>query len=325
MINVGLIGAGIIGNRLKNRFQEEEDVNISWICDLNLQKAKKLAENTNAKITVDYHEVLNDQEIEIVYIGVPPKWHKEITLKALGNQKHVICEKPISLTNQDATDMIQAANSSNKLTCINLPFRWTPAVLKFKEKLAEGFVGEIRRIILRFRFPMWPRSWQITDWLSKKEQGGALREVGTHFFFAMKEFEPWIGHVTRVWAKVEYEPDQGAEWNAIGMIEMSSGLTVSLDFLTKSAEKEENSITIVGDDGYLTLQQWYILQGAHSGSDLKIIDDSKEIEDMVDAFLKRVKGERSTQALVSFEDAAYAQQILQAIHESKGSWIKIDV
>ena len=150
--------------------------------------------------------ILDDQETDIVYIGVPPKWHKEITLKALDKQKHVICEKPISLTNQDAADMIVAANLSEKLTCINLPFRWTSAVIKLKEKLSESFVGEIKRIILRFRFPMWPRSWQITDWLSKKEQGGALREVGTHFFFAMKEFEAWIGHVTKVWAKVEYEP-----------------------------------------------------------------------------------------------------------------------
>lgn len=323
MNNIGIIGAGIIGNRLKNRFLEEEDVNISWICDLDLQKAKILAKNTNAKTTDDYHEVLNDPKTEIIYIGVPPKWHKEITLQALNRQKHVICEKPISLTNQDATDMIAAAASSNKLTCINLPFRWTPAVIKFKEKLAEGFVGDIRRIVLRFRFPMWPRSWQITDWLAKKEQGGALREVGTHFFFAMREFESWIGHVTKVWAKVEYEPDQGAEWNAIGMMEMSSGLTVSLDFLTKSTEKEENSITIVGDKGYLTLQQWHILLGAKSGSDLITIDDSEEVEDMVDAFLKRVRGDQSVQSLVSFKDAAYAQQILQALHDSNGSWIEL--
>ncbi|MCE7735947.1 MAG: Gfo/Idh/MocA family oxidoreductase [Candidatus Heimdallarchaeota archaeon] len=325
MIDIGIIGAGIISKRLKNRFLEEKGVNILWICDLDLEKAKLLAENTNAKITNDYHEVLNDQKTGIVYIGVPPKLHKEITLEALNKQKHVICEKPISLTNQSAAEMIDAANSSNKLTCINLPFRWTPAVIKFKEKLAEGYVGEIRRIILRFRFPMWPRSWQITDWLSKKEQGGALREVGTHFFFAMKEFEAWIGNVTKVWSKVEYETDLGAEWNAIGIMEMSSGLTVSLDFLTKSNEKEENSITIVGDKGYLTLQHWHVLQGSQSGSDLVTIDDSEEVEDMVAAFLKRVRGEQSLQPLVSFEDAAYAQQILQALHESKGSWIEIGI
>ncbi|MFV2015846.1 MAG: Gfo/Idh/MocA family protein, partial [Candidatus Heimdallarchaeota archaeon] len=163
-----------------------------------------------------------DQEINIVYVGVTPKWHKEITLSALNSKKHVICEKPISLTNHDANIMVEAARLSNTLTCINLPFRWTPAVMKFKEKLAEGYVGNIKRIALRFRFPMWPRSWQITDWLSKKEQGGALREVGTHFFFALKEFEPWIGHITKVWAKVVYEPELGAEWSAIGIMETSS-------------------------------------------------------------------------------------------------------
>ena len=49
MINIGIIGAGIIGNQMKNRFLKEGDVNISWICDIELQKAKKLAENTSAK------------------------------------------------------------------------------------------------------------------------------------------------------------------------------------------------------------------------------------------------------------------------------------
>ncbi|MFV2015845.1 MAG: hypothetical protein ACC656_10475 [Candidatus Heimdallarchaeota archaeon] len=94
--------------------------------------------------------------------------------------------------------------------------------------------------------------------------------------------------------------------------------------MTKSAEKEENSVAIVGDKGYLTLQHWYILQGSQSGSDLEVIDESLEIEDMVSAFMKRVRGEESMQPLVSFEDAAYAQQILQAIHESDGSWIDLE-
>ena len=94
-------------------------------------------------------------------------------------------------------------------------------------------------------------------------------------------------------------------------------MTVSLDFLTKSAEKEENSITIVGDKGYLSLQHWYVLQGSQSGSNLEIIDDSEDQEDMVDAFLKRARGEKSMQSLVSFEDAAYAQKILQAFTRIK--------
>lgn len=324
MIKIGIIGAGVIGTRLRNRFLQEDDVEITWICDVDPVKAGALAEETNAKITSDYNDLVNDINLDLVYIGVPPKWHKEIALKVLNTNINVICEKPIAMNNLEAIEMVQAEKNSNKLTCINLPFRWTPAVIEFKKRLGSGFVGEIKKIVLKFRFPQWPRSWQQVDWLKYRDQGGGLREVGTHFFFALGELSKWIGEVRKIWAMTEYPSDDLAEWNVNGVIEFTSGLSASIDYLVGSTEEEENSITIVGDKGILTLQKWSILLGSQNGEKLHELKVGREDEeDMVSAFLKSVRGYEPDHPLVSFESAAKAQQILQAIHESNGEWITL--
>ncbi|OLS28533.1 MAG: hypothetical protein HeimC2_05900 [Candidatus Heimdallarchaeota archaeon LC_2] len=220
--------------------------------------------------------------------------------------------------------MVEAEKTSDKIICINLPFCWTPAVIEFKRQLELGYVGKIKKIILRFRFPQWPRSWQSTDWLKYKEQGGGLREVGTHFFFVLGEFSKWIGDVKQIWAKIDYGENDLAEWNADGIIKLTSGLTVSIDYLVGSAEEEENSITIIGDNGYLSLQKWSILLGSQNESELaELKTNGKNEEDMVSAFLKSLKGIVPNNPLVTFKDAANAQKILQAIHESNGEWIAL--
>jgi predicted dehydrogenase len=325
MIKVGIIGSGIIGTRLKNRFLKEENVEILYFCDTDIEKARLLSVNTNAKITAKYDDVINDPEVDLVYIGVPPKWHKEMAVEALKLDKHVICEKPIAYNTIEAKEMVEAEKHTSKLTCVNLPFRWTPAVNEFKKQLELGFVGTIKKIILRFRFPDWPRSWQQTEWLKYKDQGGGLREVGTHFFFALYEFSPWIGKVQRVWAVTEYGKNDLAEWNSNGLLEFTSGLTATLDYLTGSAEKEENSITVMGDKGYLTLQNWSILLGSQNGGELiELKNGWAGEEDMVAGVMKTLTSQKPENQLVSFEEATYAQMILQAIHESGGNWITLD-
>ena len=331
---IGIVGAGVIGRRLASRFANDKEVHIKWICDLALERASLLAEEFGGIATTDLNDILNDKEIDVMYVGVPPKWHPEITVSALAKGKHVICEKPIALTIAEADRMIDMANNSGLKTCINLPFRWTPAVIAMNEKLKASYVGEIKRILLKFRFPQWPREWQQVDWLAQAEQGGPLREVGTHFFFALYELKEHIGLPVKVQVETQFHPHGGCERYAKGIIELDSGLVVDIDLVTGGENEEENSITVLGEKGILTLQSWYRLLGKTGNSltldtiyplaKLEVLNEQGSgSEDLVGTFIKHLKGEASDRAMVSFEEARFAQNILESIFASKGKLISL--
>ncbi len=315
-MKVAIIGAGVIGNRLARVFTSAE-IEIKWICDVDKEKAEKLVVEYGGRATDKLDDVLVDGDVGIVYVGVPPKYHKDIVLRALESGKHVICEKPIALSAKDGEEMALAAEKSGKQTTINLPFRFTTGVKRMKELLSEGFVGDIRRLELRFRFPQWPRSWQNVEWLKTKEQGGALREVGTHYFFLLGELEEFIGKPTRLIAANEYTGEQGCERSSVGMIEFDSGLTCTLDLLTGTADEEENTLRITGDKQTLSFRRWYILED----KDGNVLCDTRESSEgqMVREFMRF----SPKNSLVTFEQATQAQRIMESIHNSGGNWVEI--
>lgn len=135
-----------------------------------------------------------------------------MAIAALDTGKHVICEKPLALSAADADAMAAAAKAAQGLSTVNLPFRQMSPVWAMQKAVARdgsGFVGASvlpcvrrrgsvtlldpnltascgdvntvqragtpRRVDIRFRFPLWPRAWQIAPWVGQKAQGGPLR------------------------------------------------------------------------------------------------------------------------------------------------------
>ncbi len=321
--NVAIIGAGIIGNRLAGVFDQFDDLKISWICDIDKVSADKLTEKFGGKVTHDYNQVMQDPLVDIVYVGVPPKFHKEIVISALEANKHVISEKPLALSIKDCEAMVNAKNMTNLITAVNLPFRYTPGVSDLIKRLKNGEIGEIIRIELRFRFPFWPRKWQPVDWLKYREQGGPLREVGTHYFFLLGELKELIGKVKRINAITRFESDEMAEHNSIAMIEFDTGILGTMDLITKNTESEENTITIYGEKGSLSLVQWYKLIGKFGDQDEQVLNETRISSElsMVQNFMKMINGDEVENPPVSFESAMNAQQILEALYNSNSSWI----
>ena len=322
-LNFAIIGAGVIGTRLASSFSKVPEITISYICDIDLDKANVLASKYSAKAVSNYEEILKDPSISVVYVGVPPSLHKKFTVEFLQAGKHVICEKPLALSVNDCNEMISAKNKSSLLTTVNLPFRYTVGVTKMKELLQEKYIGEIKKVELKFRFPIWPRAWQNVPWLSKKFQGGPLREVGTHFFFLLHEL---FGDVDKIFSLVQYPNEEDSETLATGLIKMKNGLVVTVDLLVGVPSKEENSFTIIGTKGTLSLIEWYKLLGSQTGDEPQILIDYSESSElhMTKEFVKNLLDKNYQTTLVSFEDATYTQKILETVLKSNESWITIE-
>jgi len=340
---VGIVGAGVVARRLAGHFATAciSSSPSSWrtsfvgVCDVNREAAQALADRHSARqrhqvaVYPDYQALCASDDVDLIYVAVPPSFHAEVTLCALACGKHVLCEKPLALTDEETRRMVDAAEASGKVCAVNLPFRYAHTMRRFRELLDGGYVGRPSRVQLTFRFPQWPRHWQRSAWVGESKEGGPLREVGTHFFFALLELFP-SDPPKRVQAHIKFPDDQGrCEESGWGLIQLESGLICVVDLLVGVASPEENSLTVLGNQGTLSLVDWSYLKGQtreQALSENKARMDVHATDEDVDCshavvldLLGTVSGTLES-TLVSFRTGQRANQILNALYASNGNW-----
>lgn len=285
-------------------------------------------------------------ESELVYIGTPPVTHAGLTQLALGARRHVLLEKPLAANADDADTIVAAAavaRENHGVVCgVNIGMRYNAAVREMRHQLKLGRIGEVIRGHLRMHYGQWPREWQVQPWCAGREQGGPLREVGTHFLFGLLEV---FGHdsVRRVRADVVY-PDGvdgvAAESAVDGELELSvpgraAPLVISVTVRTDGTEIHPNGkdlyeLELVGNaDTSLMLFDFTSLRVLKGGVPV----DSPLVRSAdygrkacVEALFREAAGEGDEDVgnrLVSSSEARRAQRIIDAFLSSGGEWVDL--
>ncbi|WP_254861636.1 Gfo/Idh/MocA family protein [Halovivax gelatinilyticus] len=335
MYQVGIVGCGVIGSRLATAFEAHERTEIRAVCDRVAERAESMAETYDCEAVTAVGDLVSIDTIDIVYVGVPPKHHAAVVRTALDAETHVICEKPIAETATVGRELTVLARESDRTTAINFPFRYTPGFVDMRERIAAGEIGTPKRVTLSFRFPRWPREWQDVDWLAGREQGGPLREVGSHFVFGTQEL---FGSISDVTADVRYtgpetyeesivgtflaggdagdafgadpEPVEGGTEGVVALDEPVHG---TIDLLCDCAGSEENAITVEGTEGSLSLRAWRRLVADPGEPDERVLtDDSGETTlALIDEFVTELDGGDGD--LVSFAAATRVQAVVDEL------------
>ena len=143
MYRVAILGAGIGQAHLDGCLACKEALQVAWICDHETSRARQLAAKTeNARVTADIEDVLNDKDVDIVTIGLPPHLHVPISVKALDAGKHVVCEKPIAGSLTQAEWLRDVMRSSGRLYVPVFQYRYGRSVRQFTEVQKTGFLGK---------------------------------------------------------------------------------------------------------------------------------------------------------------------------------------
>ena len=129
------------------------------------------------KVYSDYESLLADPNVDAVYIPLPNTLHKEWTIKAAKAKKHVLCEKPMALTEDDCLDMMAACRENGVALMEAFMYRFTLKTAKLKELIQSGAVGEVRHVHSSFRFVMRPGP---NIRLEASLGGGSLWDVGCY-------------------------------------------------------------------------------------------------------------------------------------------------
>ena len=294
-LQVAVVGCGGIANQkhfpaLTNQADKCE---ITAFCDIIEERARKAAEKygaEGAKVYTDYQELLKDESIDVVHVCTPNVAHCPITVAAFEAGKHVMCEKPMAATTEDAQKMMDAWKKSGKKFTIGYQNRFRTDAQALKRICEEGKLGDIyfakAHAVRRRAVPTWG---VFPD--KSKQGGGPLIDIGTHAL-----------DIT-LWCMDNYSPKTvtGSVFEKLGHLPEATEGNMFGPWDTKTYEVEDSAF------GYVKMENGAIavFEGKGGGSPA-----DKECKQWLETIIE------DKEPLVKPEQAFVVTQILDTIYKA---------
>jgi len=144
MVRIGVIGYGYWGPNLVRNFAEAADTQVIAVADMRsdrLQLAKRRYPGIEA--VLDYRDLLKNREIDAIAISTPVSTHFQLAMEALQAGKHVLVEKPMTASSDQAMRLIDEAARRNLVLMVDHTFVYTGAVRKIRELITTGAIGDV--------------------------------------------------------------------------------------------------------------------------------------------------------------------------------------
>ncbi|WP_113927278.1 Gfo/Idh/MocA family oxidoreductase [Bacillus sp. P14.5] len=194
----------------------------------NSGKAEETAnEYSIPKAYQSYEELLEDPDIQAVYIPLPNTMHKEWVMNAAEKGKHVLCEKPAALNVEDAEAMAEACRLNNVLFMEAFMYQFHPQHKRVRELIAEGVIGEVRhmRSAFTFKFDFEKNKQNIR--LDKNLGGGSIWDVGCYCIHSTRYI---LGQEPKeVYVNASIHEGFGVDTKAAGILSFENGMTASFE------------------------------------------------------------------------------------------------
>ncbi|KRF03601.1 oxidoreductase [Paenibacillus sp. Soil766] len=344
---IAIIGCGGIANgKHMPSLSKLDNVEMVAFCDIISEKAQEAAAKYGkgeARVYEDYREVLKDSSIDIVHVCTPNDSHAEITIAALEAGKHVMSEKPMAKTAEDARRMVEAAKRTGKKLTVGYNNRFRGDSQHLHKLCSEGELGEIyfakAHAIRRRAVPTWG---VFLD--EEKQGGGPLIDIGTHALdltmWMMNNYEPAVvlgtsyhklsGRENAANAWGPWDPAKfTVEDSAFGMITMKNGATIILEssWALNTLEVDEAKCSLSGTEGGADMKNGLRINGEkHSrlfttevelkAGGVAFYDGKAEVASDLEMRLWIEAIENDTDPVVTPEQACVVSEILEAIYES---------
>lgn len=272
----------------------------------------------------NYEDLLADSDIDAIYNPLPNHLHVPWTIKALQAGKHVLCEKPIGLSSEEAQQLAEEAASYPDLKVMEaFMYRFHPQWRRAKSLVEQGEIGELRAINSIF-------SYYNDDPENIRNKpnmgGGAMMDIGC-YCLSLSRFifdqEP-----ERINATVEYDPDFGTDRLASGILQFGNGTST---FTCSTQLVPDQGVAIYGREGKIEIEipfnappdrptrLWLTKNGDTDEIEFDICD---QYTLQGDAFAKAILDDRDVPTPLN--DAVNNMKAIEAVFESAetGEWIK---
>lgn len=262
-VNWAILAPGIIANSMAKAMSEtakkDKRIRLYAVGSRNLERAKSFANKWGfEKVYDNYKALILDEKVDAVYISNPHAFHYETALACLRAGKHVLCEKPAGCNIEQLDEMIAAAKQNKVFFMEAMWSAFNPCLNAMRQAIEEGKIGQLKHIVSRFnnRLPYDPES-RMWD---PKQAGGALLDLGIYNIYVsamLNGFSPVVNRTSNVrmvkgvdaWNSVNFTYENGVTANFESSCDMSAG-------------SDTHDAIIFGQDGFITVQNFFMAQKA---------------------------------------------------------------
>lgn len=146
MINVGIVGCGYWGPKHIRNFHELPEANLTVVCDLEEERLQRIREQYSHVMTTHNFADLLQDNVDAVVLATPVDSHYQLAKEALLHGKHVLIEKPMTRSSDEAAELIELAEAQNKVLMVGHIYEYHPAVDFLRQLIKSGELGEIYAI-----------------------------------------------------------------------------------------------------------------------------------------------------------------------------------
>ncbi|MCA9253443.1 MAG: Gfo/Idh/MocA family oxidoreductase [Phycisphaerales bacterium] len=273
------------------------------------------AESVNPKRAYgSYEALLDDPEVEAVYIATHNGLHLPLALAAFERGKHVLCEKPLANDAPQCAEMIEAAAKADRLLVEAFMYRYHPSIKEAKRLIDDGAIGELRTVEGAFSYHME----STTDVrLNPKWGGGGLLDIGTYCVNACRLFFDEVPRA--VTAMGDFHPEYKVDMALHGLLDFGSGRygVISSGFDAGF----RNRILACGTGGTIELPKGVGINNVPVKLILKTKEETREIEyepfamyqAMVEDFANAVRGSK---CMIDSKEGLRNAVVMDALLES---------
>lgn len=251
MIRFGLVGCGRIAKKHAELLGQKQvgGAMLAAVCDINEAKAKGLGDQYGVPGFINMHEMMKTQEIDVVSILTPSGLHAEHVMELAPYHKHLVVEKPMALTLQDADQMIKTCDHHGIRLFIVKQNRFNRPVLKLREALVQGRFGRLILGTVRVRWCRDQAYYDMDKWRGTwRYDGGVLTNQASHHI----DLLTWMmGEVESVFAKSDtFLVNTETEDTGVVLLRFKNGALGVIEATTATRPKDlEGSLSILGEKG----------------------------------------------------------------------------
>lgn len=321
MIKAAVIGVGSIGQNHARVYRELPDVKLVAVSDNDEETAKRVGNRLAVDYVTDYVKLLDDYKPDLVSVSVPTVYHYDVALQAIERGIHVLVEKPIAATLEQADELIAAAKANNVKLTVGHIERFNPAIQELKRRIDAGEIGDVFRIQSR---RMGPFPTRIRD-------VGVVIDLASHDVDIVRYILDT--DINRVFAETtgSIATDREDTLDAVLRCENNAIGTLNINWITPTKIRE---LTVTGTNGmflvnYLTQEVYFyenadaaemwqslsLLKGVSEGQMVRLkVNNQEPLKAELKSFADAVRND--TNPLVSGEDGKKALQLAQALVKS---------
>jgi predicted dehydrogenase len=334
-VGIGVVGTGFGAMVALPSFAAVTGAEVVAVSGRQRERAEQAAARFSVPFaTDDTDELLDRDDVDLVFVTTPPHLHRTTVLAALDAGKHVLCEKPFGLDPAEALDMLERAQTRGLLHFLDFEFRTDPARRELTTRIERGDLGEVRQAVVTamvagLRFPVMNRD----GWWQRRELGGGwLGAMGSHYLDA---FRVWFGEIRSVSCHLETrrthleEDPEGpaitADDGFTARLLSESGVVCVLDTASSVGASPGPRIEISGTRGAAVLDRDHLLTMYDNTGSTECMDLTPELDPRAHPSLAAttvwaaqvVDAVRTgTQIAPNFVDGLRVQEIMHAARRS---------